>query len=161
MIYLGIMLFVILALLLAENVQWNISIPAITLFSLFFCFVIFRSLKTGIYIDGKDIYVQGDFRKKKVNTSEIKAIKITRYAMWGRMQTTYPQKDKHGNQLYSAVFLREIIPDIKDHYNDLDIIKYYRKKVMFKIIYDKEAVDYILTLNPSIKLLIADSVVLN
>ncbi len=148
-----IILFLILSLLLTGNTQWNTSIPFIVLFSLFYCFAIFRSLKLGIYIDGEDIFEQGIFIKKKINIFEIKAIKIAEYSIYYRRATSFTQTDKHGNQLYSAVFMREIVPDLKENYNDWDIILRYRKKVMFKTIYDKEAIDYILTLNPDIKLL--------
>lgn len=154
LIFALIMLFLVVCLLLTENSQWSISIPFIALLSLFYCFVVFRSLKLGIYIDGENIFKQGIFIKKRIDIYEIKVIKIAEYAVYaGHAANTISQKDRHGNQLYSAVFMREIIPDLKEHYNDMDIMMYHRKKVMFKTIYDREAINYILTLNPDIKLL--------
>lgn len=131
------------------------AITFLLVVAIFTDFSLFRISKSGLYIDGKNFYKQGYFIRTEIDLEKVKIIKKIETAIPPtKYQRAKLLKDNHGNQLYSTVFLNGEIPHIDSYPHDYALVGGWNNdRVMFKTIYDKDAIDYILTLNPNIKIL--------
>ena len=112
----------------------------------------FRHFKRyGLYMSGPRICYKTFFRKE-FSAQNIAAIRITKAVKHSRHIEDVDLKDKYGNQLYSMLFFGEYIP-WRMHQEDLGDSTFrtiFREYLLFYTVFDQNAIDYLITLNPSI-----------
>ncbi len=70
------------------------------------------------------------------------------------MRGFYPLKDKYGKQIYTAIFLKEIIPDMyKFKKGDLWFVQKYKKHILCRAVHDDKIVSGIKLLNHKIEII--------
>ena len=103
---------------------------------------------SGLIIDNNKLIYIGLISKKNINIHSIKCIRFySEYVLYDYL------RDKDGNILYCVDFYASLYE--KDEMNSLEFIEEIKRsfveKKLASCIYDKEALDYILSLNPDIK----------
>lgn len=126
------------------------NIISIIIVLLFFPLEIKLSV-SGLYINNDNLCFKRLF-SKTISAKEIKCIRLSPDFTKGFTGLEY-LKDKNGNILYCMDFYASLY--VKDEMNGYDFIENLKRlfveKHLGSCIYNKEALDYILSLNPDIK----------
>ncbi len=106
----------------------------------------------GVIFSGAKIHERTFFKMKLIDPAQIVAIKksvqLTQNHLYGPF---VPLKDKQGNLMYNMFFVRKIDAGMPGHDGgDVRFLHDFRKWTICVCIYDQEAIDYLLTLNPNI-----------
>lgn len=107
----------------------------------------------GLYIDGKDITVKKFFTAQKVDPRDIAAIKILQsyYIIKGSREPLVGEK---GMPLYTAFLLNSVTGEVyKFKQDDVQFKQYYQKHIICGVVSDLEAIRYLKTLNPRIRII--------
>ena len=120
------------------------------------CWAIIKyEMTTGLFINGEELLYR-HFRKKFLNPQDIIAIKITRAAVGYRFSPIDFLKDNDGNQLYSMFLLKNYMPwamnekEGQEMTCDMEFSTWGREYIICRLVYDQEAIDHLLRLNPNI-----------
>lgn len=127
-----------------------IAAVAVILFAIFAC----KHVESmGVYINCTNVYYK-KMRYKKVKVQDIAGVKVLRAYGASGYKGIYPIKESNGDKRYSAVFIREL-QDGMQSYNrgDLWFNQEYRDFVICSVLYDKNAVDYLKSVNPDIEVM--------
>ena len=126
-----------------------VQFPAIV-FALIGIYVEANSQKERFYIDGSDVYVAG-WCSYKIDLQEIKGIKIMQ--MYTEHDIRYtPWHYKDGRPIYLIILLSEINAEMYNFkYNERRFSECFGEYIIEEAEYDPEAVKYLKTLNPDIK----------
>ena len=133
-----------------KTAVFAITAVAVVIFAIFVC----RRVKSmGLYIDGADVYYKG-MRRKEINIYDIAGVKVLQAYGASRYKGIYPIKESNGDKRYSAIFIRGL-QDGMQSYNrgDLWFNQEYREFVICSVLYDKNAVDYLKSINPDIEVM--------
>lgn len=107
----------------------------------------------GLYIEGPTIYYKG-LKKKWIDIYEIVGIKVEQAYGYHTYKGLHPLKTPKGEFLYSAIFLNSLTDEMHTHHGgDLWFFQEFRKHTICLTIYKKEAIDYLKTLNPRIRII--------
>ena len=104
--------------------------------------------ESGFYIDGENVYYK-NFRTNNIDMTKVVAIKITHETIENR----YGNKRlyKNGTPQFTATLLSSTDPKMYDPYlYDSHFFSRFNKCCICTFVYDKEAIDYLCTLNPDI-----------
>ena len=153
-------LFVFSLLFIAETVLNGFNVRLLYIVLLCFCLFIYNlkyHKNAGIYIDKKSIISKKAFFKKNVNINSIDCVRFQPEweNIWGIHKVL---RDQNGNILFLMRFYHNYYEkDELDGYDFIEEIKrFFVERQICHCIYDKEALDYILTLNPNIKVVYYD-----
>lgn len=103
----------------------------------------------GLYIQDSDIYYK-KIKKHSIDIKSVCGIKIVKSEIDGKYGRR-PIKDIHGNNMYSMVFLSEIIDEMYNYQQgDTMFIHEFKKYVLFSTIYSEDALKYMKTCNGEI-----------
>lgn len=95
-----------------------------------------------------------DWRERSIDVQEIVGIKIMqayRHAHLCRI----PLTDRQGNPLFTIILLRSLDKNMYTHrVDDVYFREEFRRHVICYAVYDKEAVEYLLYLNPNIEIIL-------
>ena len=120
--------------------------------------ILFVSIKyyknKGIYIVNDKVYYK-NIKKYCINIEQIKGIKIIQsYGAGGKNRGFFPLKDKKGNDLYTAILLKDISDDmILFKKGDLWFNQRFKNQIIFSVVYSQEAIEYLKSLNSSMKII--------
>ena len=132
----------------------DVVVLCMLLFHMVFSGVSFFLLrKFGLYIRQGEVYYK-TLRERSIDVQEIAGIKIMQEYVHTETGF-YPQTDRHGNPLFSITLLRSLDGEMYTHDRD-DITfrhKFWRHVIGYAV-YDKEAVEYLLYLNPKIEIIL-------
>ena len=112
-------------------------------------------VKSGLHIEDNYVFYKF-FSKKEIDISSIAAIKICQvYRLGGRFMGYYPMKNENGEIVYSMFLMSKIDEKMINHdFNNVDFKSEYRGcYIICEVIYDREAANYLKTLNPNIKII--------
>jgi hypothetical protein len=112
-----------------------------------------RLKKRGLYIHNQEILYKSNIFSRRIDSLDIKCIRLDHATYRSLDDRTKYLKDHNGNTLYYMYFYGSFYE--KDEMNSLEFIEEIKRsfveKKLASCIYDKEALDYILSLNPDIK----------
>ena len=110
-----------------------------------------KTKKERFYIDGKEIYTIGWFANHIIDPKRIKGIKIMH--MYTAIDNWHiPWNYKEGRPIFLMILLSEITPKMYNYKgNEYQFGFFLGKYIIAKVEYDPEAVKYLKTLNPDIK----------
>lgn len=130
----GVLIFVVLATLI--TVPLCIRIPSM-----------------GLYIDGKDVTIKRAFTAKKIDPRDIVAIKILQ-AYYEMRLSSGPVFGANGAPEYTAYLLKSVTNDMcRFRGRDTRFFRMYDKHIICTIVSDLEAIEYLKTLNPRIRII--------
>lgn len=91
--------------------------------------------------------------KKNIAINEIVAIKKANTVTRRKFGSDRELKDINGEQLYSMIFVAKCVEPgmLREDLSDRDFRMLYREYVICFCTYNQPAIDYLLTLNPNIK----------
>lgn len=115
--------------------------------------LLFFMCKWGLYIQQGQVYYKA-WRECSIDVQEIVGIKI----MQEYVKAAYgysPVTDLRGNPLFSITLLRSLDGEMYTFdENDVYFRQKFRRDVICYAVYDKEAVEYLLYLNPNIEIIL-------
>ena len=110
-----------------------------------FVLLIIHFKSQGLYIYEDKIYYK-NIKKEYINITDIKAILIVKsYGTGGKYQGFYPLKDCKGDNLYTAIFVKNIEAEMfQFNKGDLWFIDKYKKQILMWVVYSKPAIDFLI-----------------
>ena len=106
---------------------------------------------TRFYIDGSSIYVAG-LNARSIDSQRIKGIKIMQLCSHNENGNRTFYRYKNGMPIYMMILLKEISPIMYNYTEDEYIFKFqFGEYIIEEVQFDPEAVKYLKTLNPDIK----------
>ena len=112
----------------------------------------------GLYIDGNEIYFKV-FRCLYYNAEDIAAIKIMKAHRNESFRGDVQLKNKDGSSKYTAIYLKSIEEQMPAYEittgneSDLLFMQRFNKHILFTSVYDREAIDYLCSLNKNIEVI--------
>ena len=107
----------------------------------------------GLYIDGKDVTIKRAFTAKKIDPRDIVAIKILQ-AYYETRLTSGPVIGENGAPEFTAYLLKSVSNDMcRFQGRDTRFFRMYDKHIICTIVSDLEAIEYLKTLNPRIRII--------
>ena len=154
--FLIIYIFLIGLNIFAAIQQKNMTAPQVTDIILLTAITLppcIRFHMMGLYINGKDVTVKNFFTTRKIDPRNIAAIKILQsyYIIKGSHKPLVGEK---GVPLYTAFLLNSITSEVyKFKQEDVRFIQAYHKHIICGVVSDLEAIRYLKTLNPRIRII--------
>lgn len=110
------------------------------------------SKKAGLYICKKDVCYKM-LRKRSIDVQKIVGIKIIR--SYAYLRPIYcPLTDLRRNPLFTVILLCSVQEEMNSfNKSDMEFMQTFHRDVICYAVYDKEAVEYLLHLNPSIEII--------
>lgn len=148
--------FVIAALLMwigyicEKTVIFGIATVAVILFAI----CVYKCIENaGLYIVDTDVYYKG-VRRKKFKIQHIAGVKVLKTYAALKHRGFYPIIENNGDGRYFAIFLSEV-KDVMRGYSqgDLWFNQEYRDFVICSGIYEKNAIDYLKSINPNMEIM--------
>ena len=156
-VYTLFMFFIILFLM--HGLYKEISVSLVSYVLLAVCAFLYKIINdkiSGLYINETNIVYRRLFFKRKVDAKNIDCIRLNPESVSNKNPDLL--KDENGNTLFQMFVYNNYYE--KDKINGCDFIEEIKRMFIEKqlacCIYDKEALDYILTLNPNIKVVYYD-----
>lgn len=161
-----LLLFIVLSILPVIYIwkQKNFAVPITIIMLLFILTVILYKWfdSVGLYIDGKQIYYKGFFKKNNIDATKISGIKVVKavgvHFVLGILYE-YDLKDNKGNQVYTVIFLKEVNKKIMEYIgDDWSFFDTFREYILFDTVYNSEMIHYFKILNPDIMIIDNDNI---
>ncbi len=154
-------LLIIMLIILVIGDEKNNLTESVKMMAVFLCvyvsiaypFVIFTD-NLGIIINDNEVYEDAFFKKRRrINLNEIAGLVIIPEYEENR-NIHYLIESKKGKTGYTMYWL-DSVNDEMYNFKQYSFCFYneFKKNIKYQCVYDKEAVDYLLTLNPDIKLI--------
>lgn len=133
-----------------KTAVFAIAAVAVVIFAIFVC----RHVDSmGLYIDGTDVCYKG-MRRKEINIHDIAGVKVLQAYGASGYKGIYPIKESNGDKRYSAIFISELQDGMQSYSRgDLWFNQEYREFVICTVLYDKNAIDYLKSINPDIEVM--------
>lgn len=107
----------------------------------------------GLYIQQGRVYYK-DWRERSIDVQEIVGIKIMQAYRHAHL-CCGPLTDRQGDPLFMIILLRSLDDEMYTHrVDDVYFREEFRQHVICYAVYDKEAVEYLLYLNPNIEIIL-------
>lgn len=112
-----------------------------------------QCMRMGVYICNEKLHYKGYVFSREITPFDIKCIRLQHAVYTNLFNFTVYQKDSNEKALYYMKFYSSHYET--DEMNGLEFVEEFKcslvEKKLASCIYDKEALDYILSLNPDIK----------
>ena len=129
------------------------SVFSIVFFTVVLILIIKYDNSTGLYIKGIDIYYK-NLKSNKISIHDIVGVKIIQAYSVGKYQTFYPIKNKRGEVIYSAFFLKSLTEEMFSYKKgDLWFNKDFKNHIICSTVYEQNAINYLKDTNPGIKVI--------
>lgn len=151
------LIFVVTSILFVYRIDRSIKVLAIVgMFVLIltgftvYLIKVFNSI--GLYLKDDILYYKTICGIKQVTPFDVIGIKIIKSQyMTGKFGWIFDLKDSKGNNLYSAVFLKQIKEEMKIYdRGDISFNFEFKDYIMFSVVYNDELINEIIRINPRI-----------
>ena len=107
----------------------------------------------GLYINDTNIYYK-NWKSHRIDIEEIAGVKVIQsYSTGGKYKGFYALTSENG-PLYTAIILNEVLDTMHSFSKgDLWFNSKYKKQVICSVTYNKAAIEYLIKMNPSIRII--------
>lgn len=146
-------IFSLLLLVIDPPLEKYTFIAVFALHTAFTGTLYFITSKWGLYIWRGQVYYK-TLREHRINLQEIAGIKIAQEYIPIVTKTPTALTDSHGKPLYSIAVLRSLREEMRAfNGSELAFHNQFRHDIICYAVYDKDAVEYLLHLNPNIEII--------
>lgn len=136
-----------------DKERYVTSVFSILILTIIVILIIRHDNATGLYIKGKNIYYK-NFKLNEISAEDIAGVKIIQAYSVSKYKTFYPIKNRRGEMLYSAFFLKTLSEEMYSYKKgDLWFNKEFKNYIICSTVYEQNVIDYLKDINPSIKII--------